>query len=333
VTMPDTGGSDDVKNDEFMSLPKAKEDAGKHPERTDGCISVDMRKVFEDDFDWRRCTTACSLDEVCPVDEEPNDRMCVARDAVCTVKNNAMAGSFVVMTPFLYGMPPWPTTLPDTTAKSNKAGRKAKIGIAHPEWNDTVTTVMVRNLHNCISQRELLDDLEVHGFGSAFDFLYLPIDTETNANRGYAFINFVNPDIAKQFKQQFEDGQLGEKKHSKSGKFIKVSPATLQGLEANYAHYSTARVQRGPQDTRPLFLRTPAAKESNRCGTIANQKRISKRNNRVSRIDMAMAEQIHVDRCVKPDFKFCHQCGGQVMRHDFKFCISCGTAVACDVLQ
>jgi hypothetical protein len=217
-------------------------------------------------------------------------------------------------------------------AINNKAGgRKKNLGPAHPERNDqTVTTVMVRNLHNCLSQRELLDDLEVHGFGSALDFLYLPIDTETNGNRGYAFINFVHPDFATQFKQQFEDGQLGEKKHSKSGKFIKVSPATLQGFEANYAHYSTARVQRGPQEARPLFLRTPTgAKESNRCGTIANQKRISKRSNRCSRIDIAMAEGNHVDRSVN---RFCHQCGERVTP-DFKFCVSCGTAVASDVVQ
>jgi hypothetical protein len=42
-----------------------------------------------------------------------------------------------------------------------------------------------------------------------------------------------------------------------SSKFVTVTPATLQGFEANYAHYANARVNRGDPNRRPLFLRDP----------------------------------------------------------------------------
>jgi hypothetical protein len=306
---PDTGGSGDMKSDKCIPLARLVEETpngeGSHLQQIGVGITDDMRKTLVEDFDWRWCTTGCSFDGF--------------------VGNSyAMPSPFVAM-PYYYPTPQ--LQMPPTDAKSNKAGRKTALGSAHPEWNDTVTTVMVRNLHNCINQRELLAELEVHGFGSAYDFLYLPIDTETKANRGYAFINFVSPGLAKKFRQQFEDGQIGEKKASKSGKFLKVSPATLQGLAANYAHYSTARVQRGPQEIRPLFLRKPTALESDPGGTTAKEKRSRNRSKRCSLIDMVVAEQIQVESSCD---KFCHQCGGQV-RPDFKFCISCGTPVAHDL--
>jgi hypothetical protein len=325
VSMPDTGGSGDMKSDECIPLARLDEETpkgeGSHPQQIGGGIN-DMRKALIGDFDWRRCTTGCSFDGF--DENEELQPMCAAAGTACTINGNVMPSPLYYPMPYYYPMPQLQMTPTDT--KSNKAVRKTALGSAHPEWNDTVTTVMVRNLHNCINQRELLSELEVHGFGSAYDFLYLPIDTETKANRGYAFINFVSPCLAKKFKQQFEGGQIGEKKASKSGQFLKVSPATLQGLAANYAHYSTARVQRGPQEIRPLFLRKPTAPESDRSGTIAKEKRSRNRSKRCSLIDMVVAEQTQLESSCN---QFCHQCGGQVMP-DFKFCISCGTPIARD---
>merc|ERR1719401_694272 len=125
-----------------------------------------------------------------------------------------------------------------------------------PAWKDT-TTVMMRNLPNKYSQKLLMKEISEVGFQSTFDFMYLPIDPDTKANRGYAFFNFVDAAFAWMFKMYFEGRKIG---CSNSSKVVSVSAATLQGFAANYAHYSTARVNRGDPAARPLFLREPTQK-------------------------------------------------------------------------
>lgn len=125
---------------------------------------------------------------------------------------------------------------------------------APPEWGET-TTVMMRNIPNKYTQRMLLTEVNEAGFLGTFDFLYLPIDTETNANKGYCFMNFVSPQSAWLFKMTYEGRSMN---NFNSNKVVSVAPATLQGFEANYAHYASARVNRGDPSARPLFLREPS---------------------------------------------------------------------------
>lgn len=123
-----------------------------------------------------------------------------------------------------------------------------------PAWANT-TTVMMRNLPNKYTQRMLLTEINQTGFLGTFDFLYLPIDPETNANRGYAFLNFIDSGFAWMFKMSYEGRKMNR---FNSSKVVNVMAATLQGFEANYAHYTTARVSRGDPAARPLFLREPS---------------------------------------------------------------------------
>jgi len=125
--------------------------------------------------------------------------------------------------------------------------------IPPPDWAGT-TTVMMRNLPNKYTQRMLLMEINHTGFLGTFDFLYLPIDPETNANRGYSFLNFIDPGFAWMFKMSYEGRKMNR---FNSNKVVSVVPATLQGFEANYAHYAAARVNRGDPAARPLFLREP----------------------------------------------------------------------------
>ncbi|CAJ1440444.1 unnamed protein product [Effrenium voratum] len=106
-----------------------------------------------------------------------------------------------------------------------------------PEWAE-VTTVMMRNLPNKYTQRMLLMEVNHSGFLGTFDFLYLPIDSETAANRGYAFLNFLEPWFAWMFRSMYEGRRMSR---FNSKKVISVVPATLQGFDANYSHYSGAR--------------------------------------------------------------------------------------------
>jgi hypothetical protein len=125
-----------------------------------------------------------------------------------------------------------------------------------PDWGDS-TTVMMRNLPNRYTQQALLMDINEAGFIGTYDFLYLPVDTDTNANKGYAFINFSEPGFAWIFKRAYEDRKMSQ--GFNSSKFVSVSPATLQGFDANYKHYANTRVNQGDPSTRPLFLREPTS--------------------------------------------------------------------------
>merc|ERR1719329_1251202 len=65
--------------------------------------------------------------------------------------------------------------------------------------SQAVTTLMIRNIPNVYSQRDLVAELEALGFcQESFDFLYLPVDNGTKSNVGYAFVNFVSEGFAKQ---------------------------------------------------------------------------------------------------------------------------------------
>lgn len=160
-----------------------------------------------------------------------------------------------------------------------------------PEWATTYT-VMMRNLPNKYTQSMLLEEINSCGFLGCYDFLYLPIDTESHANRGYSFINFIDPSVAWKFKLQFEGSQM---RHFNSGKFVTVTPAALQGFEANHAHYANARVSRGAPDARPLFLREPASSNqagAAKAGQAAPRRR---RGGRRSLIDQAAAQLVHTN--------------------------------------
>lgn len=125
--------------------------------------------------------------------------------------------------------------------------------VAPDDWGG-YTTVMMRNLPNKYTQHMLLEKLHELGFAGTFDFLYLPIDRETNANKGYCFINFAEPYYAWMLKTSCEGQKMGRFNSSKE---VSVVPASLQGFEANYAHYSNTNVNRGDPTARPLFLREP----------------------------------------------------------------------------
>jgi hypothetical protein len=232
--------------------------------------------------------------------------------------------------------PPW---LPSRGNSSNNMAGKG--GDAHL-WNEGVTTVMIRNLHNKVTQQSAVDDFKANGFEAeqGFDFFYLPIDADTKANRGYCFVNFVDTEIARKFKECYEDGQIGENKASKSGKFLKVVPATLQGFAANYVHYDCARVQRGSLECRPLFTRQPTAAEmeslslleSSRRGGANGELKVKKGRGRRSLIDVAAQEQhpTTVEYKVEKLDRFCHQCGGKA-GSSFKYCTFCGAEVIRDL--
>lgn len=221
---------------------------------------------------------------------------------------------------------------------------------APADWGDTLT-VMMRNLPNKFSQQMLLEEINVAGFAGSYDFVYLPIDPDTKANRGYAFLNFVGPAQSWMFKSYYEGRRIG---NFNSGKVITVMPATLQGFDANHAHYASSRVSRGDPSQRPLFLRQPsrasgasAAKQATGSGQAQRRRR-----GRMSLIDAASQmpglgagaqplrrpeEDCQAGAGEAPpaagtnegavlNVRFCPYCGGKAEK-DFRFCKFCGKSL------
>jgi len=117
--------------------------------------------------------------------------------------------------------------LADRYAKSKKEGQP-------------ITTVMIRNIPNKCSQRELIAELETAGFQGCFDFLYIPLDLGTMSNVGYAFINFTQPMHAARCMQVLPQHHF--RRQRKVGKGVAVCAAHMQGLEANLRHYEKSAV-------------------------------------------------------------------------------------------
>lgn len=91
-----------------------------------------------------------------------------------------------------------------------------------------VTTVMLRNIPNKYTRAGLLVALSDYGFDPAScNNLYLPMDTESGCNLGYAFLNFVSHGHALEFKNRFDGCRLPS---SGSRKICSVVWANKQGL-------------------------------------------------------------------------------------------------------
>ena len=96
---------------------------------------------------------------------------------------------------------------------------------------DTRTTVMIRNIPIKYTDEILNEALvEFHG---KYDCLYLPYDYEKNGNKGYAFINFLNPLHILYFYEKFN----GKKwVHFESSKICELNCAHFQGVNEIQKH-------------------------------------------------------------------------------------------------
>ena len=96
---------------------------------------------------------------------------------------------------------------------------------------DLRTTVMIRNIPIKYTDNILNETFkEFHG---KYDCLYMPYDHEKKGNKGYAFINFVNPLHILLFYEKFN----GEKwVHFESSKICELNMAHFQGINEIQKH-------------------------------------------------------------------------------------------------
>jgi hypothetical protein len=189
------------------------------------------------------------------------------------------------------------------------------------------TTVMIRHIPVKYNQRMLIREINGHGFSGKYDFIYLPMDQRSHANRGFAFVNFFTADIAMQFYTTFEGNAL---RHFEAELKIAIMPADLQGFEANAEHFASARNARRTRiaQNKPVFLRPlPPHLAGNghssggKNGDQSHQQLASsepRKQNQPRGASAASASQ---------EAKFCAFCG-KPKQADFTFCPFCGNRSA-----
>jgi len=122
------------------------------------------------------------------------------------------------------------------------------------QWGPEVTTVMIRRIPRLYTQLMLISEAAARGFDSLWDFLYLPFEVKKGANVGYGFINFIEFGHAQRFREAF-DGTFLDNTMREKGKPIRVHPASVQGYEANFAHFQNTKTgQKQDPCFSPIFL-------------------------------------------------------------------------------
>ena len=131
---------------------------------------------------------------------------------------------------------------PKTTSKANIKGEKQILNLDDiVTGKNTSTTVMIRNIPIKYTDKILNDDLIE--FKGKYDCLYMPYDYEKKGNKGYAFINFVNPLHILYFYEKF-NGRKWD--YFESSKICELNCAHFQGINEIQKHAKNYRGQKKP---------------------------------------------------------------------------------------
>merc|ERR1712194_32767 len=124
----------------------------------------------------------------------------------------------------------------------------------HWQPSQGATTVVLKSLPLNYRRNMLLKMLDYEGFAGEYDFVYLPVDFDTGAGLGYAFINVVTPDVVARFWKTFE----GYKKWMfHSTKVCSVGWSTPhQGLAAHIERFRNSPLMHDSvkDEYRPILL-------------------------------------------------------------------------------
>ena len=131
---------------------------------------------------------------------------------------------------------------PKTNTKGNQKGEKQLLNLDDiVTGKDTNTTVMIRNIPIKYTDKILNEDLKE--FKGKYDCLYMPYDYEKNGNKGYAFINFVNPLHILYFYETFNGRKWDQ---FESNKICELNSAHFQGINEIQKHAKNYKGQKKP---------------------------------------------------------------------------------------
>ncbi|EKX41102.1 hypothetical protein GUITHDRAFT_47442, partial [Guillardia theta CCMP2712] len=112
------------------------------------------------------------------------------------------------------------------------------------------TTVMIKNIPNKYTQRNLLELIDTNHQGT-YDFFYLPIDFKNKCNLGYAFLNFREARFIASFVKDFADKRW---ERFNSEKVCVVTYARIQGKTALINHFRSSRLMLKHEKYRPIVF-------------------------------------------------------------------------------
>jgi len=108
---------------------------------------------------------------------------------------------------------------------------------------DVATTLMIRNLPFSLTCAQLEQAVDASGFANLHDFVYLP--HKWNKSLGFAFINFVDAEVAQKFTSMWNKSKYFKSKAPKGLKQLNVSAATIQGRTAEQLQAYLDKVEIG----------------------------------------------------------------------------------------
>lgn len=104
------------------------------------------------------------------------------------------------------------------------------------------TTLMIRNVPNQYHRGHFMQELDRLGFCGKYDFVYLPIDRQTQWNVGYAFVNFESPEECDKCMKAMDGHKFKKLDAGHQQRYAQVAVAHLQGIEANLTHFQNTAV-------------------------------------------------------------------------------------------
>ncbi|RLM84864.1 hypothetical protein C2845_PM04G21100 [Panicum miliaceum] len=127
------------------------------------------------------------------------------------------------------------------------------------------TTLMIRHLPNDFTKQRLMSIIDEHcfienekiapgGVKSEYDFLYVPIDFRTLANKGYAFVNLTSPDAARRLWEHLH-GHRWEVR--RCGKTCAVDYGAVQGLDRLVDHFARSSFECDSEELLPVRFEPP----------------------------------------------------------------------------
>lgn len=119
---------------------------------------------------------------------------------------------------------------------------------------DTRTTVMIKNIPNRVTSKELKEILDRYVFGK-YNFFYIRFDFDNHCNVGYAFINFALLVHVLDFYKKFQ-GYIWDRKLFKTTKIVELAYASFQGLDQLKIKFSGSVVMTARPEFRPKMFHT-----------------------------------------------------------------------------
>mmetsp|Transcript_62506 Transcript_62506/g.203944 ORF Transcript_62506/g.203944 Transcript_62506/m.203944 type:complete len:1138 (+) Transcript_62506:418-3831(+) len=98
-----------------------------------------------------------------------------------------------------------------------------------------VTTLVIRGLPKNVNHDLLVGTMLSRGFAGTFDFVYCPHDFDTRKAKGYAFVNFLSADVAKQFRMTQNTALFPANAN------LTIHPADVQGFFDNIKAFLSKR--------------------------------------------------------------------------------------------